>query len=116
VARTAQGDFIMTGYTTSLAIAKDDPKVIKIDAGDEVQQTRVIPVEGVNHTLTGEQTTDGGFILGEFSEFSSNGARGALLVKMDRQGNLEWLKSFFSRPRGGVWATPSGQRPMAALS
>jgi len=100
VARTAEDDFIVTGYTTSLAIAEDDPYIIKIDAGGEVQWTRVIPMDGVNHTITGEQTTDGGFILGGFSEFRSNGARGALLVKMDGEGNLEWFRDLLLTTAG----------------
>lgn len=100
VARTAEGDFIVTGYTSSLAITEDDPYLIKIDAGGEVQWTRVIPMEGVNHTITGEQTTDGGFILGGFSEFSSTGARGALLVKVDGEGNLEWFRDILLTTEG----------------
>ena len=100
VSRTAAGDFIVTGYTTSLARAEDDPYLIKIDAEGEVQWTRVIPMEGVNHTLTGEQTTDGGFILGGFSEFRSTGARGALLVKTDEEGNLEWSRDLLLTTAG----------------
>jgi hypothetical protein len=100
VTRTAEGDFIVTGYTTSLASDQDDPYLIRIDAEGELRWTRVIPMEGVNHTLTGEQATDGGFVLGGFSELSSTGARGALLVKTDAEGNLEWFRDILLTTAG----------------
>ena len=113
VTRTTEGDFVVTGYTTSFAIAEDDPYLIKIDATGHTLWTRVIPMEGVNHTLTGEQTTDGGFILGGLAEFRATGGRGALLVKIDAEGNLEWSRDIFHTTTGGsvgytVRATPDG--------
>jgi hypothetical protein len=100
VAQTAEGDFIVTGYTTSFATAEDDPYLIKLDAGGQVKWTRVIPMDGVNHTLTGEQAADGGFVLGGFSEFGTSGARGALLVRTDGEGNLEWSRDLFLTTTG----------------
>ncbi|MEN8145189.1 MAG: hypothetical protein ABFS14_09580 [Gemmatimonadota bacterium] len=102
VASTADGAFIVTGYTTSLAIEEDDPYLIKIDAAGQLHWTRVIPMDGVNHTLTGEQTVDGGFILGGFSEFRSTGARGAQLVKTDGEGNLEWFRDLLLTTTGAT--------------
>ncbi|NNE35784.1 MAG: hypothetical protein HKN13_11130 [Rhodothermales bacterium] len=101
VARTADGDFIVTGYTTSLAEIDDDPYVIRIDAGGTVKWTRVIPMEGINHTLTGEQTTDGGFVLGGFTESKSNGLNDVLLVKTGADGSLQWSKELFRMAVGG---------------
>ena len=100
VTRTAEGDFVVTGYTTSFAIAEDDPYLIKIDARGQTQWTRVIAMEGVNHTLTGEQAADGGFFLGGFSNFGPNGANAALLVKTDGDGNLEWSRDLFVTTTG----------------
>ena len=100
VTRTAEGDFIVTGYTTSFAIAEDDPYLIKIDARGQTQWTRVISMEGLNHTLTGEQAADGGFFLGGFSDFGPNGANGALLVKTDGDGTLEWSRDLFATTTG----------------
>ncbi len=100
VTRTAEGDFVVTGYTTSFAIAEDDPYLIKIDARGQTQWTRVIAMEGVNHTLTGEQAADGGFFLGGFSDFGPNGANAALLVKTDGDGNLEWSRDLFVTTTG----------------
>ncbi len=100
VTRTAEGHFVVTGYTTSFAIAEDDPYLIKIDARGQTQWTRVISMEGVNHTLTGEQAADGGFFLGGFSNFGPNGANGALLVKTDGDGTLEWSRDLFATTTG----------------
>jgi hypothetical protein len=92
ISRTSDGNFVMTGYTTSLATAGDDPYLIKIDAQGKSQWTRVLAMEGVNHTLTGEQATDGGFYLVGFSEYPEKGMNAALLVRADRDGHLDWYK------------------------
>ena len=100
VSKNAEGDFIVTGYSASLATLGDDPYVIRIDVEGEVLWTSVFAMEGVNRTLTGEQTTDGGFIMGGFSENRSSGVRSALLVKADADGELEWSRDVLPTATG----------------
>ena len=100
VSKNAEGDFIVTGYSASLATLGDDPYVIRIDVEGEVRWTSVFAMEGVNRTLTGEQTTDGGFIMGGFSENRSSGVRSALLVKADADGELEWSRDVLPTATG----------------
>jgi hypothetical protein len=90
IARNADGSFLVTGYTTSFAEAGDDPYLVNIGADGEVYWTRVLAMEGVNHTLTGEQSTDGGFFLVGFSEYPERGASAALLVRANSEGYLDW--------------------------
>lgn len=113
VARTDDGGFLVTGYTTSLASEEDDPYLIKLDAEGRVSWTRVLPMEGINHTITGEQAADGGFFLVGFSEYRTRDATGALLVKTDRAGELQWSRDLFTTATGQsfgytVRATPDG--------
>lgn len=100
VARTADGAFLVTGYTTSFATEADDPYLIKIDAEGEIAWTRVIPMPGRARTLTGEQTIDGGFVLGGYAHSRSDGGRAALMVKTDGEGNLEWSRDLFLTTTG----------------
>lgn len=107
------GSFMVTGYTTSLAPMGDDPYLIKIDLNGDVEWTRVLALEGVNHTLTGDVTTDGGFCLTGFSEYPKKRANAALLVRTDPEGHLEWHKDFLLTDSGQslgytVRATPDG--------
>lgn len=100
VTAVPDGSFLMTGYTTSLSESGDDPYLVKIDAQGEVHWTRVLHLEGINHTLTGDLTHDGGFCLTGFSAHSERGASAAMLVKTDPEGHLEWSEEFFSSHTG----------------
>ncbi len=90
ISRTADGAFVMTGYTTSFATAGDDPLLVKIDEQGALRWRRVIPLAGRNHTLTGEEDEDGGFFLVGFTEYVGTGETAALLVKTDPAGQLLW--------------------------
>jgi hypothetical protein len=100
ITATSDGSFVVTGYTTSLAADGDDPYLVKIDPDGEVQWTRVLPMAGVNHTLTGEQATDGGFYLVGFSEYPERGSNAALLVKADPEGRLDWHRDVLATETG----------------
>lgn len=92
VAKTSDGNFMVTGYTTSFAKAGDDPYIIKLDAQGNTLWRRVLFLKGINHTLTGEQATDGGFFLVGFSQYQGNGTMAGLLIKTDAHGNLSWWR------------------------
>lgn len=100
VAPTGDGGFVVTGYTTSLAQEADDPYLIKLDAEGNVQWTRVIAMPGIAHTITGEQTTDGGFILGGFTVLPESGLRSALLIKTEGTGRLVWSRDILPTTEG----------------
>jgi hypothetical protein len=100
IVRTSDGAFVVTGYTTSFAPAGDDPYLIKIDAQGKTHWTRVLAMDGVNHTLTGEQATDGGFFLVGFSEYPARRVVGAVVVKTDPEGNLDWYRNIMSTDYG----------------
>jgi hypothetical protein len=100
VTRVSDGNFLVTGYTTSFATRGDDPYLIKIDARGSIEWTRVLPMEGVNHTLTGEQAVDGGFFLVGFSNYEERGATAALLVKTDSEGRVDWHEDVLPTSNG----------------
>jgi len=97
---TGDGEFMITGYTTSFATAGDDPYLIKIDARGDSAWTRVLPVDGNNHTITGDQATDGGFFLVGFSEYRGRGNTAALLVRTDAEGRMIWHRDIHHSPVG----------------
>ena len=112
VSATTDGMFFVTGYTTSFATSGDDPYIIKLSPDGEAVWTRVIPIAGVAHTITGVQASDGGFFCVGFVA-SSTGGRTALLIKTDADGHLQWqsaaLGGTYSESMGyTVCATPDG--------
>ncbi len=90
VKATGQGDFLAAGYTTSFATSFDDPYLIRIDSQGDTVWTRVLPHDGRARTITGEQTTDGGFMLTGTSTQADGNA--ALLVKVDSAGMVLWSR------------------------
>jgi len=100
VVATTDGDFLVTGYTTSFATAGDDPYLVRIDAQGETRWTRVLPIEETTHTLTGDQSVDGGFYLVGFTESRDSRAKSAALVKTDAEGQLVWHRNFAHVSRG----------------
>ena len=100
ITRVGDGSFVVTGYTTSFATTGDDPYLIKIDGQGKILWTRVLSIEGTNHTITGEQATDGGFFLVGFSEYPEKGTNAALLVRADPEGRLEWYRDILITDTG----------------
>lgn len=93
VTATRDGSFLVTGYTTSFAEEGDDPFLVLVDAGGEELWTRVLPLDGVNHTLTGDEAADGGFYLVGFSAFPGVGPTAALVVRSDAEGQMAWHRN-----------------------
>jgi hypothetical protein len=103
VIKTSDGDFLVTGYTTSFATTGDDPYLIKIDAQGKILWTRVLSMEGTNHTLTGDQAVDGGFYLVGFTAYRNQGITAAVLIKTDAEGHLAWHRDFRHANRGEMF-------------
>jgi hypothetical protein len=102
VTRTRDGTFLVTGYTRSQPSPGDDPYLLELDASGELMWERVLPLEGGNRTLSGEQAEDGGFILGGYSESIVDGSRAALLVRTDRAGGLRWSRLLLPTTSGST--------------
>jgi len=97
---TSDGCFVVTGYTTSFATAGDDPYLIKIDPQGETVWTRVLPLAGHNHTLTGDEASDGGFFLVGFTEHRDRRIKTALLVRTDPEGHRKWQRELHASDVG----------------
>jgi hypothetical protein len=112
VDRTADGNFLITGYTRSFGAGMEDPYLIKINAEGDTLWTRVLAMDGITRAITGEQAADGGFYLVGFKHRPADGSGAALLVHTDQDGRLEWTREFLPTDRSGqsfgytVRATP----------
>jgi hypothetical protein len=90
-----EGAYLVTGYTSSFDVLADDPYLIKLDTNKNLLWTRVLPQDGVNHTITGARAADGGFCLVGFSHLPAAGEGGALLMKVNGDGESEWVRHLF---------------------
>src|SRR6218665_2376357 len=111
---TNDGGFILAGNSSSpKGLAKKDAGfggedfwIIKLDAGGGEQWQKTIGALGQEKLQSVAQTKDGGYILGGSSAADQSGNKkqksfGNLdywAVKLDKEGNIEWEKTF-----GGIY-------------
>lgn len=89
IALTDDGGYIITGYTNSYGAASDDPWLIKLKANGDIEWQKVIKLPMYEHTITGVQTSDGGYYLTGFASRARDNSA-VLVLKTDASGNLLW--------------------------
>jgi hypothetical protein len=94
---TADGGFIIAGETRSFGAGNFDACLIKIDANGNSEWSKTYGGVGVDFGFCVQQTTDGGFILGGYTNSFGAGSTDAYLNRTDSLGNLLWSKTI-----GGV--------------
>ena len=91
VRQTADGGYIISGWT--YRFGPQSPYVVRTNANGDTLWTRTFYISGVNRaSLSVEQTTDGGFILGGY--LHGFAVQYVELIKMDSLGAALWTKDF----------------------
>jgi hypothetical protein len=94
VQQTADGGYIMTGYTQSYATVNADLYLVKADASGNMTWEQTFSANDDNLGYSVQQTTDGGYIIGGQTANCSVDWYGVYLVKTDDAGNMEWDSTF----------------------
>jgi len=127
VQQTADGGYVAIGessplggpypYPVSVLVATFDP------SGNLGWQKEFNNVDdqglpnGYEHTLAGIQTADGGYLVaGNWSDaipgpFPQKDSGGALLLKLDSSGNIEWQRAY----NGGIYCYFDGENQRCVL-
>jgi len=91
VQQTADGGYFIVGYTFSYGAGGVDIWIMKTDSSGNMVWDRTFGGEGTDWGFTGQQTSDGGFVLvGIYDQGAGN--RAAWLIKTDSNGVEEWNK------------------------
>lgn len=90
--RTADGGYIMAGYTESFGAGGADVYLVKTDAQGNMEWEATYGGSNDNYCESVQQTTDGGYIL--IGTTGTYPAWDVYLVKTDAIGNEMWSKTF----------------------
>ena len=87
VRQTNDGGYIVMGYTSSYGQGNQDMWLIKTDANGNEEWSKTFGGGGSEYAYSGQQTSDGGYIIVGFTYSYHNGFGDVWLVKTDSKGN-----------------------------
>ncbi len=106
IEQTTDAGYILFGYSTSDisgdktedAVGYTDYWILKTDSTGDIQWQNTIGGNGYDYLIAGEQTADGGYILGGYSSSDISGDKTEnsigwddyWIIKLDGTGNIVW--------------------------
>jgi len=99
IIQTQDGGYAITGATKSSGAGSFDVYAIKLDAIGKVIWTKTIGGEGDDEGESIVQTSDGGYAIGGFTNAYKTSDYKFYAIKLDAQGNQQWVKSIGAQTR-----------------
>lgn len=93
-AQTADGGYILAGYTTSFGVGGKDFYVVKTDPGGEVQWERTFGGPGLDIAQDVVAARDGSYLVVGYTESFGAGENDIYAVRLDAQGELVWENTY----------------------
>ncbi|KPL09305.1 hypothetical protein AMJ71_06785 [candidate division TA06 bacterium SM1_40] len=94
VAQTADGGYIIAGYTRSFGAGESDVYLIKTDASGDTLWTRAHGGSDQDFGHSVAQTVDGGYIIGGETQSFGAGGWDFYLVRTDGDGDTLWTRTY----------------------
>jgi len=94
VRQTADGGYILAGYTDSYGAGLYDMLLIRTNASGHATWTKTFGGTGRDYAHSVRQTADGGYILAGYTLSYGAGGDDVWLVKTDAQGDEEWNRTY----------------------
>jgi hypothetical protein len=103
VQQTSDGGYIVAGGTYSFGAGWDDDIfLIKTDANGNIQWAKTYRGASGDGAMSVQQTSDGGYIVANYTLSFGAGWLNIFLIKTDANGNVQWAKTY----GGTVWDMP----------
>jgi uncharacterized delta-60 repeat protein len=94
VQQTADGGYILAGWTASFGAGSNDFYVVKTDGQGDTLWTRTYGGSSDDEAFSVQQTADGSYILAGWTESFGAGSRDFYLVKTNSQGATLWTRTY----------------------
>jgi hypothetical protein len=94
VQQTADGGYIIGGFTYSFGAGHMDVYLIKIDAAGDTLWTKSYGGAEFDNGSSVQQTADGGYIIAGTSDSYGAGSYDVYLIKTDGSGETLWTRTF----------------------
>ncbi|BCD63155.1 hypothetical protein NitYY0826_C2052 [Nitratiruptor sp. YY08-26] len=94
IQQTDDGGYILTGGTLSFGAQNADAWVLKLDSNGNVEWQKRYGESNWDHANSVQQTDDRGYIIAGRTNSFGGGIRDAWVIKLDRNGNVEWQKTY----------------------
>ncbi len=94
VRQTADGGYIMTGYTDSFGAGLYDMLLVKTDSEGTAEWLETFGGSGRDYGNSVVQTADGGYLAAGYTLSYGAGGDDVWLVRTDADGNLDWQTTY----------------------
>jgi hypothetical protein len=104
VQQTADGGYIIAGYTDSYGHGSDDVYVIKTDSNGDTIWTRTFGGTASDRGYSLTLSSDGGVVVAGFTVSFGAGAGDVYVIKVDPSGNPVWEKFYGGPEEDGAYS------------
>jgi hypothetical protein len=94
VQQTADGGYIVAGYTSSFGTGKKDAWVLKLDKDGSVEWQKTYGGSEDDEAFSIHQAADGGYIVAGYTSSSGAGKKDVWVLKLDKDGSVGWQKAY----------------------
>lgn len=94
IKKTADGGYILVGYTGSFGEGASDIWVIKLNKDGDIEWQKTYGESDVENSYSIIETSDGGYIVSGRKHYLSDNRQIYLIAKINSLGELEWKKLY----------------------